>query len=75
MVDNYISFVEVKYRTNNRYGMPYEAVNLKKQNKIIKVSKNYIKDKGLSYNLKYRYDVISIYNKEILLIKNAFGGF
>ena len=29
--DNYIVFVEVKYRSNNKYGYAVEAVNYKKQ--------------------------------------------
>lgn len=70
-----ISFVEVKYRSNTNYGMPYEAVDLHKQHKIIMVSRCYIKEKNLSYNENYRYDVISIYRNKLTLIKNAFGGF
>jgi len=55
--------------------LPYEAVDYRKQNKIIKVSKNYIKDNNLLFYSKYRYDVVSIYDNEYEIIKNAFGGF
>lgn len=73
--EGYIAFVEVKYRSNTDFGMPYEAVDIRKQNKIIKVSKKYIEDKKLKFYDKYRYDVVSIYNNQFDLIKNAFGGF
>ena len=73
--EGYIAFIEVKYRSNTDFGMPYEAVDIRKQNKIIKVSKKYIEDKKLKFYDKYRYDVVSIYNNHFDLIKNAFGGF
>ncbi|MBE5926768.1 MAG: YraN family protein [Lachnospiraceae bacterium] len=73
--DGYISFIEVKYRAKINFGLPYEAVDYRKQNKIIKVSKNYIKDNNLLFYSKYRYDVVSIYDNEYEIIKNAFGGF
>lgn len=70
----FIVFVEVKFRTNTKFGMPYEAVNKAKQRTIFLCSENYIKENGLSFCGKYRYDVISIKGKEILHIENAFGG-
>ncbi len=73
--DGYLSFVEVKYRTSRAFGMPYEAVNGKKQQRIIKSSKSYIYEHHLSQYSKYRYDVVSILGNDIQLIKNAFGGF
>lgn len=75
MKEGYISFIEVKYRSDTSFGMPYEAVDPHKQQKIIMVSRNYIKEKRLSYNNKYRYDVVSICGNKLTLIKNAFGGF
>lgn len=74
LTDGYISFVEVKYRSSNLYGMPYEAVNLKKQKRIINTSNIYIKEHHMSPYGKYRYDVVSIEKDKIEYIKNAFGG-
>lgn len=73
--DKSIVFVEVKYRSSLRYGLPYEAVDKNKQRKIMLVSKNYINENKLSFESKYRYDVISIYGNDIEYIENAFGGF
>ncbi len=75
MDEDYITFVEVKYRKTTGYGMPYEAVTPYKQRRIILASKNYIRANKLSIEGHYRYDVISICDKDIMIIKNAFGGF
>lgn len=53
-------FVEVKTRTNNNYGYPYEAVNRRKQEKIVKNSLLYIKYKNLK-NYQVRYDIIEVF--------------
>lgn len=67
-------FVEVKSRTSNNYGYPYEAVNYKKQKKIINTSMMYIKYKKVS-NIQLRYDIIEVYltkKDKINHIENAF---
>lgn len=69
-----LTFIEVKSRTNNYYGYPYEAVNLKKQKKIMNVSMIYIKNNKIS-DIQFRYDIIEVYLKEtdkINHIKDAF---
>lgn len=72
--DNILNFVEVKTRTSFKYGYAFEAVNRKKQNKIIKTSMVYIKWKNIK-NIQFRYDIIEVYlmgNIKINHIKNAF---
>ncbi len=69
-----IVFIEVKSRSSNRYGLPYEAVDYRKQQKIIKAAQNYINFKRLT-NYQYRFDIIEVYlniNKKINHIQNAF---
>ncbi len=70
---DFIVFIEVKYRTNKKFGMPVEAVNKKKQQKIRAVANYYIlKNKIKS---KVRIDVIGILSLdkvEINHITNAF---
>lgn len=67
-------FVEVKHRTNSLYGMPFEAVSVAKQRKIIKAAKAYIQK--LSPTPLCRFDVISIIgaspNTTIEHLKDAF---
>lgn len=67
-------FIEVKTRTSIKYGYPYEAVNRKKQEKIIYSSLLYIKQNRLE-NYQLRYDIIEVYltvNTKINHIDNAF---
>lgn len=67
-------FIEVKARTNINYGYPYEAVDWKKQEKIIKTSYIYMKHKNLD-NYQIRYDIIEVFLQEkpiINHIENAF---
>ena len=73
-IHDILIFIEVKSRTNIDYGYPYEAVDWRKQNKIIKVSYAYIKQKGF-YDYQIRYDIIEVYfgKKPVIRhIENAF---
>ena len=66
-------FVEVKYRKDDSYGNPLEAVNYMKQQRIRLASLFYMKSKG--YNpekTNIRYDAIGIMGDKITHIKNAF---
>lgn len=63
-------FFEIKYRKNNLYGSPLEAVDYRKQKKIISVAKYYLTYKDVD---KYiRFDVIGVCDNEIEWIKDAF---
>ncbi|MFN3698757.1 MAG: YraN family protein [Dictyoglomus sp.] len=52
-------FVEVKTRKSISYGMPIEAINEKKQNRIKKIAENFIRDKRIKFN-EIRFDVMSV---------------
>lgn len=76
----YICFIEVKTRKDTSFGMPSEAVGIKKQNKLRLLAEMYINRKGLR-NKSIRFDVVEIitenkYDKIIArtvnLIQNAF---
>lgn len=67
-------FIEVKTRTNTTYGYAFEAVDLRKQKKIINTSMVYIKYKRYN-NIQLRYDIIEVYlQKDIIInhLENAF---
>lgn len=68
--DGVTVFVEVKTRSGKAYGMGYESVTQKKQQKLILTAQNYFREKG---ETAARFDVISIDNTEITHIENAFG--
>lgn len=72
-----IVFVEVKTRDSTAAGEPYEAVDLKKQERLTRLALVYLKRHGLLEN-PARFDVVSIIwpshlrRPEIRHIKNAF---
>ena len=70
--NEYLCFIEVKFRNTNNYGRAIEAVDKRKQNKIINTSKIYLLKNNISFNTAIRYDVICFDNEEITYIKNAF---
>ena len=67
-----IVFIEVKTRTDEEFGTPGEAVNLKKQEKYYKVASEYLLKKGYANN-PARFDVVEIQNGKINHIINAFS--
>lgn len=67
-----VAFIEVKYRRNEAYGHPSEAVTYSKQKTICRLAMMYIKIKKLPLNGSFRFDVISILGDEITWYKNAF---
>ncbi|WP_236354783.1 YraN family protein [Konateibacter massiliensis] len=70
--DGYLRFVEVKYRSDERLGMPEEAVNYKKQHQISQTASYYLVRRGYSQETACCFDVVSILGNEIRLFKNAF---
>ncbi len=70
---DYTVFVEVKTRADDAFGYPVEAVNAKKQDKIIKVSMEYMMRKA-NLDMPMRYDVVEINDGQINHIKDAFRG-
>lgn len=67
-----IVFVEVKGRSNHKYGYASEAVTIPKQRKIIKTARRYMWIKGFSWNHGCRFDVIAIDQNHLEHIENAF---
>ncbi len=74
-----ICFVEVKTRTSDDFGTPFEAVSRFKQQKLSKLALTYLKSKKL-LDQKARFDVVAVRTtdvdaKKVELIKNAFDLF
>ena len=65
-------FIEVKYRKNEAYGNPAEAVNFRKQQTICKVADYYRMKQHVSDEQACRFDVVAIQGSSILLIRDAF---
>jgi len=69
--NDYLVFIEVKYRKQNQYGNPLEMVTAIKQKKLIHAAQHYLLKLNNTPNC--RFDVISIEpDKEEVWIKNAF---
>jgi putative endonuclease len=54
-----VVFVEVKTRTTDRFGHPFEAVGVRKQQEIEEVARSWIREFG-NGTLTYRFDAIAI---------------
>ena len=69
---NYLVFVEVKYRKDDRGGHPLEAVDKRKQQRIRKTAEYYCLRYGHGEQIPCRFDVIGILGEEIVHIADAF---
>ncbi|PLW92747.1 MAG: YraN family protein [Marinilabiliales bacterium] len=54
----WLVFVEVKTRSGNAYGKPYESVDNRKEKAMIRAAEAYIEEKELDENI--RFDIISV---------------
>ncbi len=68
----YLVFIEVKYRKNNRMGLPQEAVNVRKQQKIRQTAGYYLYQHRYGDDVPCRFDVIAIAGTDVCWIKDAF---
>jgi putative endonuclease len=73
----FLVFVEVKTRRSSAYGLPAEAVNYRKQQKIINTALCFLKQRGM-VDSACRFDILEIYLEREAIqcnhIVNAFGG-
>lgn len=72
--DNVLAIIEVKTRSNEKYGTPEEAVSETKQQFLIDAAEKYLDQKNI--DLEIRFDIISIIKQNnvfnISHIKDAF---
>lgn len=68
----FVVFVEVKARSTKAFGLPSEAVNFHKQQKIHQVALSYLKSKKILEKVQCRFDVVEVLGDEIRHIENAF---
>ncbi len=70
--NQYLVFVEVKYRSSDTMGNALEAVDARKQRQICRVADYYRYLHRLGNNTMVRYDVVAIQGERIQWIQNAF---
>ena|SRR5690606_28995220 len=68
-------FVEVKSRSGDLYGQPYEFVDQRKQARLIRAADAFLA--RYSYNGEIRFDIVSVYlsSQKVELIKDAFWSY
>ena len=69
---NVFVFVEVKSRSNTRYGLPAETVTSAKQTRIRKTAQHFLQRKNLYEKVPLRFDVVTLDGQHINWIKGAF---
>lgn len=69
---NYLVFVEVKYRSQRESASALEAVTRAKQQHIIRTALCYLYQNGYPEDTPCRFDVVAIQNNTIQHIINAF---
>jgi putative endonuclease len=71
-------FVEIKSRSSPGFGLPQEAVDRFKQDKLIEVARAYLAERRLTEDITMRFDVVAVRltpsGPDIELIQDAFGG-
>ena len=70
--DEYLVFVEVKYRKNKRTGSAAEAVGFNKMRKISRCADVYMMQHRMSGDTSVRFDVVAIEEGHLSHYKNAF---
>jgi len=64
-------FVEVKWRRSRDFGEPWEFVDWQKQQILRRTAEGFIADHDLG-QYAYRFDIVSVLEKEASLFRNAF---
>ncbi|WP_346698418.1 YraN family protein [Catenibacillus scindens] len=70
--ENYLVFIEVKYRRGQKKGAPEQSVDLKKRRRITQSARWYMMEKKLPADTPVRFDVVSIWGGTVKIYENAF---
>ena len=65
-------FVEVKYRSSKRCGLPEEAVSVGKQRRISRTARWYLMEQGYADEVICRFDVAAVSKDGVRIYQNAF---
>ncbi len=68
----YLVFIEVKYRRDGHSGDGLEAVDRRKQQRILRSARWYLMEKQIAFDCPCRFDVLSFQGDEVTLIQDAF---
>ena len=65
-------FVEVKYRATAKSGYALEAVTGRKQQKILRIARQYLYSHHIAETTPVRFDCVGYTGEELRYVKNAF---
>ncbi|MCD8336936.1 MAG: YraN family protein [Lachnospiraceae bacterium] len=68
----YLVFVEVKYRSDENSGSAAEAVDFRKQQRIIRVARWYLMEHHIPEEQPVRFDVVAFEGNQVRVIQDAF---
>lgn len=68
--EDWLVFVEVKYKSDNRLGIPEEMISKNKIWQVKRVAESYLVEKKIKLFEKYRIDAVCILGNEIKHYKN-----
>jgi putative endonuclease len=75
---NTLVFVEIKARSSSDYGLPQDAVDRFKQQKLIEAARTFMAQRRVTEDIAARFDVVAIHltpgGPHIELIRDAFQG-
>ena len=69
---DYLVFIEVKYRRDEHEGDPAEAVDARKQARILRTARYYMTHYHISEDTPCRFDVVAVLGSNVRLIRDAF---
>lgn len=68
--DDWLVFVEVKYKSDDRLGIPEEMISSNKIWQVKRVAESYLVEKRIEYFEKFRLDAVCILGQEIRHYEN-----
>lgn len=71
--DDIIRFIEVKFRGSGSYGSALEAVDFRKQRRIMRAASWFLNEYGLN-DVQCSFDVMTVENNEARYYFNCYGG-
>lgn len=72
--DGYLVFIEVKYRKDEVFGFPSEAITFRKMQALQKTAAYYLYKHGFAEETACRFDMVSILGDRISIIENSMEG-
>ena len=77
--NGYLVFIEVKTRSSNRFGLPADALTIRKQQQLTRIAEDYLVHHNY-LDIPCRFDVLSVVLRqgkkpEISIVVNAFDAF